>query len=275
MILMIKYILLVITLLSTSLFGDKFLVQKPKIYQGYEKIKGWYMSEKLDGIRAYWDGKRLLTKNANIINAPAWFIEALPPSPLDGELWTKRGDFENIQSIVLDDKPSKEWRDISYYIFEAPKQDGNFSQRLLYAKKWADKIDHVEIVEQIRCRDKRHLEEFLKKIESLGGEGVIIKDPTLPYFSGRSSNILKVKSFKDMEGLVIGINEGRGKLKNLMGSLVIKLESGVEFNLGGGYTLYDRKNPPSIGSYVTFKYYGLTKNGKPKFASFLRVRERE
>jgi DNA ligase-1 len=263
---------MILLLIVIILQAETISLQKPKVYKGYEDISGWFMSEKLDGIRAYWNGKELKTKNGNTIHAPKWFIKDFPAYHLDGELWTKRGDFENIQSIVLDDKPSKKWQEITYNIFEVPNHEGNFTERLESIDK---NISHMNIIKQIRCKDKEHLQEYLKKIEKLGGEGVVIKNPKLSYFTGRSSQILKVKSFADMEGEVIGINKGKGKFKNLMGSLTLKLKNGIVFKLGGGFDLSERKSPPLLYSKVTFKYYGFTKNGKPKFASFLRVREKE
>lgn len=74
-------------------------VQKPKVYQGDEEISGWYMSEKLDGIRGVWNGKKLYSKNGKELYPPKYFINDMPPFAIDGELWTKREDFENIQSI--------------------------------------------------------------------------------------------------------------------------------------------------------------------------------
>jgi DNA ligase-1 len=267
-----KNILIYILLIYSLGLAKEISLQKPKVYKGYENIKGWYMSEKLDGIRGYWSGKHLFTKNGYIINAPKWFTKEFPPFELDGELWTKRGDFENIQSIVLDDNPSEQWREIVYKVFEVPHQEGNLTQRLKLAKKYISK--NINIIEQIKCKNRDHLESFLKEIETLGGEGVIIKDASLAYFTGRKPYILKVKSFQDMEGEVIGINNGKGKFKNLMGSVTIKLQNGVVFRLGGGFKISDRKNPPYIGSIITFKYYGFTKNGKPKFASFMRTRKK-
>jgi DNA ligase-1 len=257
------------------LYADKPSLQKPKIYQGDENITGWFMSEKLDGIRGYWDGKRLKSKNGYTIHVPEWFIKDFPPFKLDGELWTKRADFENIQSIVLDDKPSSKWNEITYNIFEVPFSEGNFSQRLNYVKLWIkeNNIKHIKVIPQIRCKNKKHLISYLNKIEKLRGEGIILKNPNLSYFTGRSSQILKVKSFNDMEGEVIAINKGKGKFKNIMGSLSIKLKNGVVFKLGGGFSIKERGNPPKINSIVTFKYYGFTKNLKPKYASFMRVRK--
>ena len=103
-------------LLNFSLYG--FDLQKANIYdENKHTIKNWYMSEKLDGIRAYWDGKELLSKNGNKIYAPIWFTQNFPPFELDGELWSKRGDFENIQNIVLDTNPSSKWNELTYNIF--------------------------------------------------------------------------------------------------------------------------------------------------------------
>ncbi len=100
----------------------------------------------------------------------------------------------------------------------------------------------------------------------------MLKNPNFVYFNGRSENILKVKKFYDEEGLVIGLNYSKeGKFK----SLKLKLENGIIFNLGGGFSNMQKENPPKIGDTVTFKYYDLTKNDKPKFASFLKIRKKE
>ena len=247
-------------------------LEKPKIYKNQE-INNWLMSEKLDGIRAYWDGKSLYTKNGNKIFAPTSFTNNFPPFELDGELWSKRDDFENIQSIVLDKVPSSKWSEITYNIFEAPNAKGNFYKRLKKIKDWFDKNPNIKvnIIKQIQCKNKKELDNFLEKIVLLKGEGVIIKNPNLEYVNKRSKNSLKVKKFYDEEGIVQRINYNNEKMK----SLEIKLNNGIIFNLGNGFSDKQRLNPPKIGEQITFKYYDLTKNGKPKFASFLRVRKQE
>ncbi len=274
---MIKLLITSILILTKIASADATTLQKAKTYKGYENISGWYMSEKLDGIRGYWNGRYFLSKNGNKIHTPKWFTKNFPSYELDGELWSKRGDFENIQSIVLDDTPSKHWREISYHIFEAPNQDGNFTKRLEIAKNYFAKKEliHVQIIKQIRCKDKNHLNQFMQKVIKKEGEGVIIKDASLLYFAGRSSDILKVKQFSDLEGVIIDINKGKGMFKDLMGSLTLRLDNGVIFKLGGGFTIQERKISYDIGTVVTFKHYGFTKNKKPKFASFLRVRGSE
>lgn len=232
------------------------------------------MSEKLDGIRAYWNGKTLITKNGNIINAPNWFIKDFPPFELDGELWTKRADFENVQSIVLDSIPSDKWREITYNIFEVPNQKGIFFDRVKVLNSWLDKNPntHIKIIPQIVCKNEIHLNEYLKELINKKAEGIILKNPNTSYEIGRTNNLLKVKNFFDDEGIVIGHNFDKNKR---LKSLKIKLKNGIVFNLGGGFSETERLNPPNIGKVVTFKYYGFTKYKKPKFASFLRIREKE
>ncbi len=249
-------------------------LQKPNVYKGTEDIEQWVMSEKLDGIRGYWDGTRLKTRQGVLINAPMWFLKNFPPFELDGELWSDRNQFEFIQSIVLDKKPSADWRSITYNLFEVPNAPGDFLTRLKKAEDWFHKHPnkHVKIIRQITCSNKDHLQQFLAEIESKGGEGVIIKNPKLPYHTGRSAHVLKVKNHDDMEGTVIGINPGKGKFENMMGSLTLKLDNGLIFKLGTGFSNDVRQNPPEVGDIVSFKYFGFTKKGKPKFASFLRVR---
>jgi DNA ligase 1 len=265
-----RYFLLLIIIIN--LYSIE--LQKPKIYDKQKhEIKNWLMSEKLDGIRAYWDGKNLYTKNGNKIYAPIWFLKDFPKFELDGELWTKRDDFENIQNIILDKTPSLKWKEITYNIFEVPNAKGNFEERLLIIKNYLDKNpnNYIKIIPQIICKNQEHLERYLEELINKKAEGIIIKNPNINYFYGRSDEILKVKKFKDDEGLVIGHNYKDKKFK----SLKVKLENKVVFNLGGGFSDKERLNPPKIGDIVTFKYYGFTKNDKPKFASFLRVRKEE
>ena len=266
-----KFILLI--LLFLNLYSQE--LQKAKIYdKSKHNISNWYMSEKLDGIRAYWTGKELLSKNGNKIYAPFWFTKDFPPFELDGELWSKRDDFENIQNIVLDTNPSAKWEEITYNIFEVPNTSGDFAKRLEKINSWLNKNHnkYIKIIPQKVCKNESDLDNYLKELLDKKAEGIILKNSKLDYFNGRSENILKVKKFYDEEGVVIDLNYSKeGKFK----SVKLKLNNGIVFNLGGGFSNIQRLNPPKIGDIVTFKYYDLTKNNKPKFASFLRVRKKE
>ena len=266
---------MVLFFFSSLCRANDLYLQKARSYTGTEDITGWVMSEKLDGIRGYWDGRRLLTRKGLPLHPPPWFVKNFPAFELDGELFSKQGDFEFIQSVVLDDEPGPGWEKISYHIFEVPNQEGTFFHRLDRAKAWfkTHPTPHVRVIFQTLIRDRSDLDQFFLEVESRGGEGVIVKNPKMPYHTGRSAHILKVKKARDMEGLVIGINKGKGKYENVMGSLTLKLENSVIFKLGTGFTDLIRNNPPAVGTTVTFKYHGFSKNGIPKFASFLRVRK--
>lgn len=264
-----KIVFILLCLLYTNLLSIE--LQKAKTFNYSQNITNWLMSEKLDGIRAYWDGKEFKTRQGHRIEAPNWFTANFPPFELDGELWTTRMDFENIQSTVLGEYKKEKWEKLTFNIFEVPNAKGDFIQRLKKAQKWF--LDHnnnyVRIIPQKVCKNTIDLETYLQEITANNGEGIMLKNPDAPYTSGLSNNILKVKKFDDMEGEVSNIIYSDKLLK----SLEIKLENGIVFNLGNGFSQEDRKNPPTIGSIVTFKYYDFTKNGKPKFASFMHVRK--
>jgi len=245
-------------------------LQHAKIYKD-QNISGWMMSEKLDGIRGYWDGKAMYTKNGTKLFPPAEFTANFPPFALDGELWSKRQDYEYIQSTVLKHKGA--WENISYNIFEIPKAKGTFLVRLQKAAYWFQQHPnpYVHIITQHPCTNQIVLLKYLKTVVTKGGEGVMVKDPTLEYFQGRTAHILKVKQAHDMEGKVRKIHMNPST--HLLKSLELELANGIHFKLGNGFSDEERKHPPLVGQSVTFKYYGFTKYGKPKFASFLRIRD--
>jgi len=264
---MLKIILLLIPLFVFASKPDLLLL---KTYKD-QNITSWVMSEKLDGIRAYWNGRNLISRGGKIIHAPKWFIKDYPSFEIDGELWTTRGDFENISSIVRDNVPNdKQWKQIKHYIFEVPNAKGDLATRLLKVKPYTNSI--IKIIPQIKVKSKKHLQEFLKSIEKKGAEGVVVRDPKAPYINKRTSKALKVKSFKDAECEVISYTKGKGKFSGLLGAINCKLKNNIMFKIGSGFTNKQRKNPPKIGDIITFKYQALTKYGKPRFPVFLRIR---
>ncbi|MFK5937848.1 MAG: DNA ligase [Sulfurimonas sp.] len=264
-----KIIFLLLILTFTGLNASKPDLLLLKTYKD-QNISAWVMSEKLDGIRAYWDGKNLISRGGKIIHAPKWFTKDYPPFPIDGELWTKRGDFENISSIVRDKIPSKKWQEIKHYIFEVPNSSGGLRQRLAKVKPYENEF--IKIISQINVTSKKHLLSFLKQIEAKGGEGVVVRDPKVGYIAKRTSKALKVKTFKDTECTVIGYTEGNGKFKGLVGAIICQLPNGIKFKIGSGLKQKDRVSPPEVGSIVTFRYKEFTKYKKPRFPIFLRKR---
>ncbi len=264
---MIRVLLLLIPFI---LFAQKPKILLLKVYKE-QNITGWVMSEKLDGIRAYWDGKHLISRSGKIIHAPKWFTKNYPPFPIDGELWSKRGDFENISSIVRDKTPSDKWREITHNIFEVPYAKGGLFERLAKVKPYAGK--YIKIIKQIPIKNKKQMQDFLHLVEAKGGEGIVVRDPNTPYINRRTSKALKVKSFKDTECKVVKLLNGKGKYANMLGSIKCQLPNGTIFKIGSGFSNKERKNPPKVGDIVTFKYKEMTKYGKPRFPVFLRIRD--
>jgi len=264
---MFKFLWLIVPFI---LFADKPNLLLLKVYKD-QNITGWVMSEKLDGVRAYWNGKKLLTRNGNQIYAPSWFTKDFPTFELDGELWTKRGNFDYISSVVRGSMYPENWERFTYNVFEVPNTKGNLWDRLSKVKPYQSKI--IKIIPQIKVKSKAHLKKFLKEIESKGGEGVVVRDPNSLYIAKRTNKALKVKTFYDTECKVIKHIQGHGKFKGMLGSVECKLENGTLFKIGSGFTNKQRINPPPIGSIVTFKYKEFTKYGKPRFPVFLRVRK--
>ena len=238
-------------------------------------IDGWLMSEKLDRIRAYWDGHRLLSRKGRPFAAPAWFTSSFPPFPLDGELWIAHGRFQETASITSRQQPHEGWQRLSYNIFEVPGAPGGLQARLERLREYlaAHPVPHLHIIPQQRCRDTAALQAFLSEVVEAGGEGVVLRRPDTPYETGRSANALKVKCFDDMEGRVIGYRPGKGKYKGMTGALWVEIGDGRRFYIGSGLSDAERRNPPPVGSLVTFRHLGFTGNGLPRFPSFLRIRE--
>jgi DNA ligase-1 len=268
-----RYLLLLI--LPLLLWAAKPELLLLKAYDESVQVKGWLMSEKLDGVRAYWDGKKLLSRSGKEFAVPSWFTQDFPPFAIDGELWSKRGAFENISSITSQKEPHIGWRELTYNIFEVPHQKGGLLQRLEVLKDYLDKKTNtpIRIIQQLTCKDSQHLKNYLHEIENKSGEGVVVRNPDALYIAQRTDQALKVKSFEDAECEVVGYKQGEGKFEDKVGSIKCKLENGKILHIGSGLTDENRANPPKVGSVITFGYQGLTKNGVPRFPVYLRIRE--
>jgi DNA ligase 1 len=235
---------------------------------------GWWMSEKLDGIRAYWDGEGFISRLGNKFYAPDWFIEDLPADTLDGELWVGRKMFQKTTSIVRSGAQSDEWKQVSYVVFDAPNARGSFEDRVMHAQKVLTRAGapHARWLDHVPCEGLDHLREELRRVETLGGEGLMLRRPRSSYEVGRSTSLLKVKTFHDAEARVIGHAPGSGKHKGRLGALVCQLPDGVTFNVGTGLSDAERESPPGIGAVITFRYQELSNDGVPRFPSYVGER---
>ena len=270
---MFKKILLQITLLflplaAYSKLPDLMLLQEYK----NQDISGWVMSEKLDGVRTYWDGKQLISRQGNPFNPPNYFLQHFPPFAIDGELFSERGKFEEISGIVRSAEP-KGWYKLKLHVFDVPNAAGNLFERLATLEHYLREqpSPHIQIIPQIPIQDQAHLQQFYQAILAEGGEGVVVRNPNTHYIHGRSAQILKMKPVADEECTVVVHHQGKGKHANRLGAITCENHRG-RFRIGSGFKDKVRENPPAIGSQITYRYRGLTQQGKPRFATYLRER---
>ena len=264
---------MVINLIDNAHAGTELLLAE--VAEKSIEPSAYLVSEKLDGVRAIWDGKVLRFRSGNTVPAPLWFIKALPATPLDGELWLARGQFEALSGIVRSFPPNdQDWRKVRYELFELPNAAGSFSERYQRLQKvvTAAKFPQIHVVEQRALSSNQELRAWLEKVVRAGGEGLMLHLASAPYQTGRQDVLLKLKPVLDAEAKVIGYRAGKGKFTGMLGSLELETDAGIRFHLGVGFKNAERLNPPPMGSRVTFTYRGLTKNGVPRFASFFRVR---
>ncbi len=233
----------------------------------------YWVSEKYDGIRAYWNGSELVTRNGNPVPAPGWFTANLPDLPLDGELWTGRGRFEALARTVRDVIPDDDgWRSVRFMVFDLPAHPGTFDQRLVALGK-LQLVAPAEVVPQFRVADRDSLARKLREIVDAGGEGLMLHRGDSYYVAGRSDDLLKLKPTLDAEARVVGHLPGKGKYEGMMGALRVERPDGLRFLLGTGFSDAQRRNPPAVGSWVTYSFTSLTAKGRPRFARFIRVAE--
>lgn len=235
-------------------------------------LTGWWMSEKLDGVRAYWDGQQFLSRLGNRFVAPQWFVDGLPPTPLDGELWGGRKQFQDTVSTVRRVDGGERWKTLRFLVFDAPSHEGPFEARLDAVRTAVDRHGYAVPHHHARCEGIDHLRAELARVEALGGEGLMLRRPASKYEVGRSSTLLKVKSFFDAEGVVVGHEAGAGRHKGRLGSVLVETPEGVRFNVGTGFSDAERSDPPPIGAVVTYRYQELTNAGVPRFPTFVGVR---
>jgi DNA ligase-1 len=245
-------------------------------YHGDIDVSRYWVSEKLDGVRAVWDGKALRFRSGNPVPAPQWFVDALPAQSLDGELWLARGSFDQLSAIVRRQVPDDaEWRGVRYMIFELPDAPGTFTDRIEGIKVVvaAANLPWLQAVPQFRLADGAALQKKLREIVRQGGEGLMLHRADAAYETGRSSALLKLTPWLDAEATVVAHLPGKGKYAGMTGALQMEMPDGRRFALGSGLSDALRRNPPPLGTLVTYRYRELTKSGMPRFPRYLRVRD--
>ncbi|MDM7944141.1 MAG: DNA ligase [Hydrogenophaga sp.] len=255
--------------------GDVPSLMLANVYRPGVPLGDYWLSEKYDGLRGFWDGRRLLTRGGDVIAAPAWFTAGWPAEPMDGELWIGRGRFEETLSAVRRQTPDDNaWRKVRFMVFDLPAQPGRFTERIQAYQTLVLQLDRpwVQAVAQERVSSHAELMARLDHTVKNGGEGLMLHRGDSLYRAKRTGDLLKVKTHEDAEARVLQHLPGQGRHTGRMGALLVETPDGVRFRLGNGFTDAQRDHPPALGEWVTYRFRGVNESGVPRFASFLRVR---
>jgi DNA ligase-1 len=252
-----------------------------KVYHPGIDLADYWVSEKYDGLRGYWDGQQLFTRGGERVQAPAWFTAGWPNTPLDGELWAGRGQFAKATSTVRQQVPDDAaWRGLRFMVFDMPAHGGPFTQRITALNAVVTQIQQPWVVAVVQTRATTHaaLQAQMHRVVKAGGEGLMLHRGASLYTASRNGDLLKVKPFEDAEARVLGHQVGQGKYTGMLGALLVETVAsgnaaapGVRFKIGTGLSDAQRRDPPPVGSVVTYRYRGLTDAGVPRFASLVRV----
>lgn len=261
---------------GTGFTADAPALLLAHVYRPGTPLADYWVSEKYDGVRGFWDGQTLRTRGGETVVAPAWFTHGWPAEPMDGELWAGRGKFTHAQSTTRQQQPDDAaWRQMRFMVFDLPRHGGTFDERLPALTRLVEGIGQpwVQAVPQRKVAADAALQALLQRTVRAGGEGLMLHRGASLYRAGRSDDLLKVKTHEDTEATVVAHLPGTGRHAGRMGALLVEMPSGQRFRLGTGFSDAERDTPPPVGSWVTYRYRGTHDGGLPRFASFVRVRE--
>lgn len=254
------------------------LLAKPYNSGDMLALEHYWVSEKFDGVRAYWDGTQLLSRSGRRIMAPGWFTENFPGEPMDGELWLGHQRFAELSGRVRKHQPQDiDWQDIQYLIFDLPQQARRFDERLKHMQAIIpqQQVSWLKVIKQWRVADHEQLLQQLQQRVAAGAEGLMLHRGDSYYRAGRSGDLIKLKPLMDAEAKVLAHIGGKGKYTGMLGALLVETPSGRRFKIGSGFSDQERRAPPAIGSRISYQYTGKTSTGLPRFARFMRIRPRQ
>jgi DNA ligase-1 len=261
---------------------DKNLMQPSPYKKSGKRMcnpTGWYMSEKLDGMKGRWLDGKFVTRSGQHIDAPKWFLELLPDFDIEGELYFGRNSFHRTGSLRSSSNP-KSWEKVCFHVFDA------VDYRLTWLERQAKlenirQNERIQVVAWIKIRSVEHLEQEYKNITEQLGEGVVIADPWGQYENGHVGQILKYKAVQDCEAVIIGYNtdDSGDRLAsfsvNPINEHTGKVNKKITFSIGTGLKApqrYNFKKRYPIGTIVSYTYELMGKNGKPRTPIFKGIR---
>ena len=272
-------ILISVALLALLVFPtlavEKSELMLAKVFHPSVDVTEYWVSEKLDGVRARWEDGQLISRGGNVFKVPEWFVRDFPDMILDGELWMARGKYQQTVSIVRKQKPSIAWEQVKFMVFDLPAHSGDFTTRVAAMRNIAEHnvTPYLAFIPQFQVTSDEQLMQRFKTVTSQGGEGLMLHHKASFYRSGRSNDLLKLKPYADAEAVVIGYRPGKGQFAGKMGAIKVRIDNGKEFYIGSGFNHQEREHPPAINSVITFRHQGVTDSGIPRFAVFLRIRD--
>ena len=234
-------ILLLLLLFTALSYAEIPPIQLATKYHDNIIVHNYWVSEKLDGVRAYWNGKQLMSRQGNTFLAPKWFTSGFPSEALDGELWITRGSFEQVSSIVRTRTGNlKSWHKISFMVFDLPSSKARFTERLALMQHLVDRSPsiYLSIIPQQRFKNQQALQNKFDEIIEAGGEGLMLHHIDAFYQVKRSKGLMKLKRYDDAEAKVLGYVAGKGKHLGRMGSLIVKNTQGITFKNWHGFHRY-------------------------------------
>jgi DNA ligase-1 len=257
----------------------KLAIQHGTNYKKVKDIEQYYVSEKLDGVRGYWDGQQLFSRQGNKINSPKWFTQNWPKQSVDGELWIERGKFQTLLSCVSKKVPqhnqlSSCWKKVRFMMFDLPSNQERFSNRVKIMRTLVTQVPspYFDMVKQQQYTNMLAVEQQLTAVIDAQGEGLMLHLADAYYKTGRNAALMKFKRYQDGEAIVIAHTDGKGKYRGQLGAIIVRTIEGKTFKIGSGFSDEQRTSPPQIGAIVTYKYNGLTDRGIPRFARFWRTK---
>ncbi len=240
-------------------------------------IESYYISEKLDGVRGYWTGTEMLSRQGYPIIVPTWFTKHLGERPLDGEIWLGRERFEELSALIArEDVEDPLWNEVTYQIFDLPAEKGRFKERVVIMQDYIESLQannpHLKMIPQEKFSSKEALSAHLQAVSQAGGEGLMLHHEDAYYRPyQRTHDLIKLKVVDEGCALVRGYNPGKGKYQGMVGSLRVETIINGEkryFKVGSGLTDALRADPPKIGSAIIYRHNDLTKRGIPRFPRF-------